>query len=241
MRDRLEELEADPLFRWRGGNVSRIEGLSDGVFALAIALLAFGNVPRDGAGITRFFQEVPAFAACFLFVIWVWWYHYKFFRRYGLQDFVTVILNSVLLFVVLFFINPLGYVANLVITRQMLGVVVPGADPGFGDPRVILWYASGFTLLFVCFLGLNVNAWRHRSVLELDAVERCLAVTAIGEQVLNVSVGVASIVLAVLGQYPYAGWIFVALGPLHGTWGFVRGVRTDRIRDQQPREQIRSS
>ena len=232
MRNPGQHLEADPWFRWRGGNVSRIEALSDGVFALAIALLAFGNVPRDGEGLARFFREVPAFAACFLFLIWVWWYHFKFFRRYGIEDFVTVVLNSVLLFVVLFFINPLGFVAHVVITRQLFGGVVATEDPGLRDPQVILWYASGFTLIFLCYLGLNCNAWRHRAVFELDEVERMLAKTAIGEQVINVAVGLGSIALALAGKYFYAGWIFVALGPLHGTWGFLRGLRTERVRDR---------
>ncbi|HMQ21825.1 MAG TPA: hypothetical protein PKE00_05000, partial [Planctomycetota bacterium] len=61
---------------------------------------------------------------------------------------------------------------------------------------------------------------------------RMLAKTAIGEQVINVAVGLTSIGLALAGKYIYAGWIFVALGPLHGTWGILRGLRTERVRDR---------
>ena len=76
--------EADPYFRWRGGDVSRIEGFSDGVFGLAVALLALaGSAPRHYNELVQFFRELPAFALCFAFVLWVWWLHCKFFRRFG--------------------------------------------------------------------------------------------------------------------------------------------------------------
>jgi hypothetical protein len=45
---------ADHGFRWRGGDISRLEGLSDAVFA--------------------FF----AFAVCFAILFWVWYDHYRF-------------------------------------------------------------------------------------------------------------------------------------------------------------------
>jgi len=38
IRQHFQRPEADPDFRWRGGSVSRIEGLSDGVFALFVLL-----------------------------------------------------------------------------------------------------------------------------------------------------------------------------------------------------------
>lgn len=227
MRERLgpSNSEADPYFRWRGGQVSRIEGLSDGIFALAIALLALGNVPRDHASLILHFKNVPAFAVCFLFLVWCWWYHFKFFRRYGLQDMTTAVINAVLLFVVLFFVNPLGYVAHVMITRPVFGL--PGG--GQSDPTVILWYAVGYTLIFACFLVLNLNAWRYRDHFELDEVERSLARTAIGEQCINVGVGLASIGFALTGQHMLAGWIFMSLGLLHGIFGWRRGVRTIRL------------
>lgn len=227
MRDRIDQAEADPWFRWRGGQVSRIEALSDGVFALAIALLAFGNVPKNGEELKQFFWDVPAFAACFLFLYWCWWYHFKFFRRYGLQDFPTVVVNGFLLFFVLFFINPLGYSAHFVITRQLLGYRSGAAVANEG--YFIVFYAVGFSLIFACYLLLHLNAWRYRDHFELDRAERSLALTAIGEQVINISVGLASIVLGLLGYYAWAGLIFASLGVFHGLFGWRRGVRAQKI------------
>jgi hypothetical protein len=39
----------------------------------------------------------------------VWCDHYVFFRRYGLQDYLTMHLSAVLLFVVLFYVYPLKF------------------------------------------------------------------------------------------------------------------------------------
>lgn len=217
--------EADPYFRWRGGDVGRLEGLSDGIFALAIAMLAIGNVPRDHDALVRFFQDVPAFALCFLFLMWCWWNHFKFSRRYGLQDMTTVVFNALLLFVVLFFVNPLGYVAHVLITRPFFGL--PHA--GQGEPGVMLWYAAGFTLIFLCFLIMNLNAWSRREDFELDAVERALAKTAIGEHVINVSVGLVSVISVLAGIYMLAGWVFMSLSVLHGFYGWRRHVATHRV------------
>jgi hypothetical protein len=46
IREHLFEkrLPTDPLFRWRGGGVSRVEGFSDGVFAVILTLLIAGRL-----------------------------------------------------------------------------------------------------------------------------------------------------------------------------------------------------
>jgi hypothetical protein len=45
-----ERIGAEPDFRWRGYEVSRIEGLSDGVFAIAVTLLiVWLEVPKTFA------------------------------------------------------------------------------------------------------------------------------------------------------------------------------------------------
>ncbi len=41
-----------------------------------------------------------SFAICFAMLIVVWYAHYTFFRRYGLNDAFTIFLNMILLFVI---------------------------------------------------------------------------------------------------------------------------------------------
>src|SRR5438046_6540227 len=91
-------------FRWRGGNVSRLEGLSDAVFAFALTLLVVSlEVPRSFTQLLQVMVGFIPFAFCFFMLSMVWYRHYVFFRRYGLEDGATIALNGVLLFVVLFY------------------------------------------------------------------------------------------------------------------------------------------
>ena len=95
-------------FRWRGHEISRIEGLSDAVFAFAITLLVVSlEVPKTFNELAETIHGFGAFAICFVLLFIVWYTQYKFFRRYGLQDTTTIVLNGALLFVVLFYVYPL--------------------------------------------------------------------------------------------------------------------------------------
>src|SRR5215510_11688156 len=95
-------------FRWRSQEISRIEGLSDAVFGFAITLLVVSlEVPKTFNELAATMRGFGAFAISFALLFLVWFNQYKFFRRYGLQDNVTMLLNAVLLFVVIFYIYPL--------------------------------------------------------------------------------------------------------------------------------------
>jgi uncharacterized membrane protein len=95
-------------FRWRSHEISRIEGLSDAVFAFAVTLLVVSlEVPKTFTELMTAMRGFGAFAVCFTLLFVVWFNQYKFFRHYGLTDNFTVVLNGLLLFVVLFYVYPL--------------------------------------------------------------------------------------------------------------------------------------
>ena len=62
IRDSLKDfkgLDHDPNFRWRGTNVTRIENLSDIIFALALGMLISGvDAPRDIIGLRAFLWNI---------------------------------------------------------------------------------------------------------------------------------------------------------------------------------------
>src|SRR4029077_13766622 len=118
LREKLIEkgIGSNKQFRWRGHEVSRTEGLSDAVFGLAITLLVVSlEVPRTFAELMYAMRGFGAFAISFTLLFIVWYNQYKFFRRYGLQDDVTMVLNGILLFVVLFYVYPLKFVFTLIV------------------------------------------------------------------------------------------------------------------------------
>src|SRR5260221_2727541 len=119
IREKLIEkgIGDDKKFRWRSHEVSRTEGLSDAVFGFAITLLVVSlEVPKTYSELMQTMRGFGAFAISFTLLFMVWFNQYKFFRRYGLQDNLTVFLNAILLFVVLFYVYPLKFLFTLLIS-----------------------------------------------------------------------------------------------------------------------------
>src|SRR5215813_12913085 len=104
-------------FRWRGGEITRLEGFSDAVFAFAVTLLVVSlEVPRAFHELIETMRGFPAFGVCFALLAQTWYNHCRFFRRYGLQDAWSVFLNCALLFFVLFYVYPLKFLFSTLFT-----------------------------------------------------------------------------------------------------------------------------
>src|SRR3984885_1608727 len=103
-----QNLFPEKYFPWRSGEITRLEAFCDVVFGFALTLLVVSlEVPRTYAELIAAIRGFVPFAACFAQLVLIWRGHYRFSRRYGLEDPYTVFLNVVLLFLVLFFVYPL--------------------------------------------------------------------------------------------------------------------------------------
>ena len=97
-------------FKLRGKDHTRIEGLSDSVFAIAIALLLISaDIPETFDQLMVFMYDFIPFAATITLLMLLWYEHYTFFIRYGLKDATTVFINTILLFLILFYVYPLKF------------------------------------------------------------------------------------------------------------------------------------
>lgn len=86
-------------FRMRDGESTRLESFADAIFAFALTLLIVSlEVPKSFADLIGTMPGFPAFAVCFVMLATLWNTHYKFSRRYGLDDATTRFLTCVLLF-----------------------------------------------------------------------------------------------------------------------------------------------
>ena len=100
-------------FRLRGTEVTRVEAFSDVVFGFALTLLVVSlEVPHTFNQLLATMSGFVPFAISFAILAQVWWVHHNFFRRYGLQDGPTILLNLILLFVILFYVYPLKFLFN---------------------------------------------------------------------------------------------------------------------------------
>jgi hypothetical protein len=86
-------------------------------------------------------------------------------------------------------------------------------------------YAAGFASVFLLFALLYGHAYRLRKDLELNPVEVLETRSAIRENAILVLIGVTSFLIAL--KYPgWAGWTYIAIGPLLWIHGAVFGKRT---------------
>ena len=228
-------------FRPRGREVSRIEALSDAVFGFAITLLIVSlEVPRTFDALLEMMRGFVAFAVCFAMLILVWYQQYKFFRRYGLNDALTFVLNAALLFVVLFYVYPLKFVWTLMV-NLIIGVDVRVRSPGGELVMPVAWhqmgqmmlvFSVGYVAVFTVFSLLYLRAYAKRAELELNPLEVWDTRTELQENLLHVGIGLVSIGLASRGTRGFAalsGWCYLLIGPVMTVHGLMMGKKRKRL------------
>ena len=243
-------------FRWRSHEISRTEGLSDAVFGFAITLLVVSlEVPRTFGELMQTMRGFGAFAISFTLLFMVWFNQYKFFRRYGLQDNLTVCLNAVLLFVVLFYVYPLKFLFTFLVSLFTGGggrVHLPGGvetlmvDSVDQVSVLMIIFGAGYIAVFGVFVLLYWHAYRQRGALELNELEVFDTRGEIQESALNVGVGTLSVAIAILGRGRYsfmAGMVYMLNAivlPVHGT---LMGKRRRKLEERfsQSRELLAES
>jgi len=222
-------------FRWRGGEISRLEGFSDAVFAFAVTLLVVSlEVPRTFSDLLVVMRGFFAFAICFAVLIGIWHEHFVFFRRYGFQDGATVWLNAALLFVVLFYVYPLKFLFTLVVNQLILHVpAAEGARIEAAEARkLFVVYGGGVIAVFSMLALLYVHAYRRRGPLGLNRVETFETRSSIWRNLLAAGVGAVSIALALTVPerlIGLAGYVYFLFGPVFAAHGAVAGARRRKI------------
>jgi uncharacterized membrane protein len=224
-------------FSWRGEDVQRIEGLADAVFGFALTLLVVSlEVPNTFDELLATMRGFFAFAISGWLLYAVWFDHYRFFRRYGLQDNVTIQLSSVLLFVVLFYVYPLKFLFTALMDELLgfstqvgssTGDVVQEIRPAQW-PLLIVLFSVGFVVVQLVFFLLYWRAYTFRGVLKLDAYEASITRQELQGYLLLAGIGLASIAIALLGgaeASAWAGWVYLLIWPLMTINGYIMARR----------------
>lgn len=216
-------------FRFRGTDNTRIEAYSDGVFAIATALLIIStSVPQTYRELIIFLDDLTPFALCITLLMLIWHEHYIFFLRYGFKDAGIVAVNTLFLFLVLFYIYPLKFLfallyklftgiatSNKEALRDLFTNVIEVKDA----PTLMVIYGIGAAAIFFTLAWMYYIAYLRRHKLDLNEVEVFDTKEHIIENLIMAIVPVISILLALtishnVLAFRYSGMIYMSYGIL---------------------------
>ena len=223
----------------RGAEVTRLESFSDAVFGFALTLLVVSlEVPKSFADLMTTMRGVPAFAVCFAMLAMIWNTHYKFCRRYGLDDATARFLTCVLLFIVLLYVYPLKFLFTLGMNDLIFGptVTAPLATRAQATTLLVI-YSLGFAGVYLAFAFLYFHAWRLRDALGLSELER-FDTRYLIRRLLSVSA--FALILAGLARFgglpPWGGYAYFLLFPMLRAQRFFHERRRTALFQAEPRK-----
>lgn len=232
--------EADPMFRWRGTGVSRLEGLADAVFAFTVTLLVVAlEVPRDFSGLKTVMQGFPAFAATFALLMWFWSIHYTFFRRYGLEDGWTRFLNIAILLFIVFLAYPLKFLLAAAFANFLGWGESEFTLKTIGElSHLYILYGAGLGAIWLGYLLLYTHAYRLRRRMKLTEAEIILTRGSLAEMLANMAICLISICLALFHRFEWQpGVIYALTGPVMASIGWYHAHRAGQVFNAAPEKE----
>jgi uncharacterized membrane protein len=200
----------------RQNEVTRVEAFSDAMIAFAAALLVVGlEYPRSFDGlVTTLYGFIP-FGLSFVALFYIWLVHTILFRRYPLQDKPSLFINGLLLFTVLFYVQPLRFLASSFVSLFNPRAATVTVQTWEQLQSLFIIYGLGWIMIFLLFAWLYRRAHVTRDLLKLTPVEAYDAVTYSQFYLGFAAAGVLSILVALSG----IGLGFGLPGMMYGSIG----------------------
>ena len=208
-----KHLDHDPDFEWRGQSVTRIENLSDIIFALALGMMLFGGPPpQTFSELVHFLISIIPVTASFAILFMIWNAHFVFFRRYALADNTVVLINSALLLMVLFTAYPLRFIFD-----SLFWYIVGSATGDFSQlvetdmdvvnsARSMAFFGAGYAVIYTLLSFMYAHAVRKAELIGLSQKEILITRQTVWIQRGEVIIAIGVILAA----------LFTPLGPFAG-------------------------
>jgi uncharacterized membrane protein len=236
----------DNEFQFRGLDNTRVEALSDGVFALAIALLLISSeVPNTFNELREFLKNFFPFAATISILTLIWYQHYIFFVRYGLKDASIVAINTLLLFLVLFFVYPLKFLFQVLFAlfsalimndQKALEILFSEVIKANDAPTLMVIYGAGSALVFLTMAWMYFIALKRRAHLKLSPIEVFDTRSNIYTNLCMASIPFISSMISILGiggggslTFSIAGLFYMSYIVVMPLYGYLRARTRQRF------------
>ncbi|MCM2311341.1 MAG: TMEM175 family protein [Steroidobacteraceae bacterium] len=202
----------------RGRQTTRLETFVDAAFAFAVTMLVISvdSIPDSFDELLQALKGVPAFAASFAITVMFWLGHYRWSRRFGIEDTGSVVLSLSLVFLVLVFLYPLRLMMSGAL-NAMTGGWLPAEFivSSLADARAFFFlYGAAFALMATVLLVLNLRVQRQELEPPLSHVDRGAARVEAEVWGILVATGATSATLALVlpaRLLVLSGWMFVSL------------------------------
>lgn len=193
-------------FEYRGEEQTRIETLSDAVFALAVTLLVLSStVPNTFEELMASFSDLVPFAVCITLLMLIWYQHYIFFIRYGFRDVKVVAINTILLFLVLVYVYPLKFlfkvlygmnVALITDDREAIKHLFNEVLPvGYTNDLMVI-YGLGASAVFIVLAWMYKLALKRKEALRLTKLELFHTRTSLYDNLIMAGIPLLSALIA---------------------------------------------
>jgi uncharacterized membrane protein len=206
-------------FRIRSHEIFRIEALSDAVFAFSISLLVAAlEVPQTFEELKLIISgALPFFAT--VAVLFIFWYQQNvFFRRYGLIDFRTILLNLLLLGIIVFYLYPLKFLFSVLLGSWTgLSLFPQAAEQGLlvlsNDefPQLIILFSVGYLAIWLVIYLMHVHAASMAKHLGLNDYEVACTNKEKRGAIWNVLIAAGAIILALFEKVSFAGICYLCI------------------------------
>lgn len=211
-------VESKSNFKWRNHEVLRIEAFSDAVFAFAVTLLIVSlEVPETFDELMHTMGGFLAFAVSFALLFQIWYSQFIFFRRYGIQDMYTIVVNAALLFLVLFYVYPLKFLFRLLLTigplqHESSSAIITSAQV----PTLMIIYGLGFSMIYLTMVLMYYHVIKMKDELGLDEKEVFKSRTKMYLYCINVLIPLSTIIVVFIlpeNKAGLSGFMYFLLGP----------------------------
>ncbi|MFY0651216.1 MAG: DUF1211 domain-containing protein [Cyclobacteriaceae bacterium] len=231
-------------FRFRGTTNTRIEALSDGVFAIATALLIISSsIPETFDQLLVFLDDLVPFAICITMLILIWFQHYLFFIRYGFKDAKIVAINTLLLFLILFYVYPLKFLFKVLYemfpalfsgNQEKLNYLFIEVMPIADAPTLMVIYGIGAMGIFLTLTLMYWMAYKRRASLDLNEIEIFDTIASMRSNLLMGLIPAISVLVSLFRifgslSFTISGMIYMSYAFIMPTFGIFAERKRNKI------------